>query len=257
MEHLKPEQFVILGNPGVTSTQILSPHNSQSSRVTITRVVVAPGAIQPRHSHSASEQIWYAQSGSGMLLLADGKRGHFAQARSCGLPRTRYTGSRIRESRRLNIFQSPRRRSISTTRMRSRALKPSVKANAQAGLRARGVVPTKQRGTCSVETSRPKLRDLHRWLRRRTEPGSRTPARREGPRTDGIVLPHAHVAARCTATMTGRPEPITELPSKGLLVSVRGFLGAICSDLSAGHGRMTAGRAGGATSRRITHRSSS
>ena len=73
MEHLKPEQFVILGNPGVTSTQILSPHNSQSSRVTITRVVVAPGAIQPRHSHSASEQIWYAQSGSGMLLLADGK----------------------------------------------------------------------------------------------------------------------------------------------------------------------------------------
>ena len=73
MEHLKPEQFVTLANPGVTSTQILSPHNSQSSRVTITRVVVEAGASQPRHAHSSSEQIWYAQSGSGVLLLADGR----------------------------------------------------------------------------------------------------------------------------------------------------------------------------------------
>ncbi len=73
MEHLKPEQFVTLANPGVTSTQILSPHNSQSSRITITRVVVDAGAIQPRHTHSSSEQIWYAQSGSGVLLLANGR----------------------------------------------------------------------------------------------------------------------------------------------------------------------------------------
>ena len=73
MEHLTQEQFVTLANPGVTSTQLLSPHNSKSSRVTITRVVVAPGAIQPRHSHSSSEQVWYALSGSGVLLLADGK----------------------------------------------------------------------------------------------------------------------------------------------------------------------------------------
>ena len=73
MEHLKPEQFVTLTNPGVTSTQILSPHNSQSSRITITRVVVDAGAVQPRHTHPSSEQIWYVQSGSGVLLLANGK----------------------------------------------------------------------------------------------------------------------------------------------------------------------------------------
>ena len=73
MEHLRPEQFVALANPGVTSLQLLSPHNSQSERVTITKVVVAVGAIQPRHAHSSSEQIWYALSGSGMLLLIDGK----------------------------------------------------------------------------------------------------------------------------------------------------------------------------------------
>jgi quercetin dioxygenase-like cupin family protein len=73
VEHLKPEQFVTLANPGVTSTQILSPHNSQSSRITITRVVVDAGAVQPRHTHSSSEQIWYAQAGSGLLLLANGR----------------------------------------------------------------------------------------------------------------------------------------------------------------------------------------
>ena len=73
MEHLTPQQFISLTNPGVTSTQLLSPHNSQSARVTITRVAVAPGAVQPRHMHASSEQIWYALSGSGVLLLADEK----------------------------------------------------------------------------------------------------------------------------------------------------------------------------------------
>ena len=72
MEHLTPQQFVTLANPGVTSVQLVSPHNSSSCRVTITRVTVAPGATQPRHSHAASEQIWCALSGVGMLLLADG-----------------------------------------------------------------------------------------------------------------------------------------------------------------------------------------
>jgi len=74
MEHLRPEQFVTLSNPGVTSLQLLSPHNSKSARVTVTKVVVAPGASQPRHSHASSEQIWCALSGSGTLLLANGER---------------------------------------------------------------------------------------------------------------------------------------------------------------------------------------
>jgi quercetin dioxygenase-like cupin family protein len=63
--------FLALSNPGVTSVQLISPHNSQSSRVTITRVTVQPGAGQPRHHHKTSEQIWIALSGTAFLLLAD------------------------------------------------------------------------------------------------------------------------------------------------------------------------------------------
>ena len=73
MEHLTPAQFVTFANPGVESLQLLSPRNSSSRRVTITRVTVAPGATQPRHSHSSSEQIWYALAGIGVLLLSDGE----------------------------------------------------------------------------------------------------------------------------------------------------------------------------------------
>jgi quercetin dioxygenase-like cupin family protein len=74
MEHLHPEHFVTLANPGVSSLQLLSPHNSKSLRVTLTRVLVTPGAVQPRHSHLSSEQIWYVLSGAGNLLLANGER---------------------------------------------------------------------------------------------------------------------------------------------------------------------------------------
>lgn len=72
MEFLAPEQFKVLSNPGVVSLQLLSPHNSASNRVTITRVTVAPGAVQPAHRHATSEQIWLAVSGRGTLLLAEG-----------------------------------------------------------------------------------------------------------------------------------------------------------------------------------------
>lgn len=69
MEFLKPDSFKHLSNPGVRSTQLLSPHNSASNRVTITSVTVNPGAEQPRHAHKTSEQIWIAIEGSGTLLL--------------------------------------------------------------------------------------------------------------------------------------------------------------------------------------------
>jgi mannose-6-phosphate isomerase-like protein (cupin superfamily) len=71
MEFLSSANFTTLKNPGVTSVQLLSPHNSLSQRVTITHVTVEVNAEQPRHSHAASEQIWMAVSGSGTLLLAD------------------------------------------------------------------------------------------------------------------------------------------------------------------------------------------
>lgn len=71
MEFLSAEDFVRLSNPGITSLQLLSPHNSQSARLTITRVTVEPGAGQPRHQHATSEQIWVALEGEATLLLAD------------------------------------------------------------------------------------------------------------------------------------------------------------------------------------------
>ena len=78
MEFIKAEDIVALANPGVVSKQLLNPDNSTSTRVTITQVHLEPGACQPRHIHEASEQIWYATKGKGMLLLADGKEKEFA-----------------------------------------------------------------------------------------------------------------------------------------------------------------------------------
>ena len=72
MELLTESDVVRLSNPGVVSEQLLSPHNSPSTRVTITRVTMQPGSTQPRHKHETSEQIWMALSGEGLLLLAEG-----------------------------------------------------------------------------------------------------------------------------------------------------------------------------------------
>ena len=71
MEFIRPDDIKVFANSGVTSHQLLFPENSNSSRVTITRVVLQPGAVNPRHRHASSEQIWVALSGSGQLLLAD------------------------------------------------------------------------------------------------------------------------------------------------------------------------------------------
>src|SRR5258708_13809950 len=73
MELLTQDRFKVFANPGVTSVQIVSPHNSRSDRVTITRVTVAPGAHQPRHAHASSEQIWLALPGTGSLLFNYGQ----------------------------------------------------------------------------------------------------------------------------------------------------------------------------------------
>ena len=73
MEYIKSEEIKELVNPGVVSRQLINPDNSASQRVTITEVHLEPGASQPRHTHDASEQIWYALQGKGKLLLADGE----------------------------------------------------------------------------------------------------------------------------------------------------------------------------------------
>lgn len=71
MEFINKDSIIKLKNTGVTSRQIICPDNSNSDRVTITEVHLDPGAVQSRHSHEYSEQIWYALKGSGKLLLAE------------------------------------------------------------------------------------------------------------------------------------------------------------------------------------------
>jgi quercetin dioxygenase-like cupin family protein len=79
MEFIAKETLKAFSNPGVDSWQLLNPENSESARVTITRVVVAPGGTQSRHVHESSEQIWLAVEGSGTLLLADGAEREFSK----------------------------------------------------------------------------------------------------------------------------------------------------------------------------------
>lgn len=77
MEFISKETIVELSNPGVVSRQLLNPDNSSSKRVTVTEVHLEAGASQPRHTHNASEQIWYAIKGTGKLLLADEREKDF------------------------------------------------------------------------------------------------------------------------------------------------------------------------------------
>ncbi|MBD5138099.1 MAG: cupin domain-containing protein [Ruminococcus sp.] len=78
MEFIRSSDIKELSNPGVVSRQLLNPENSESTRVTITEVHLDPGASQPRHTHDASEQIWYALKGNGKLLLADDETKDFS-----------------------------------------------------------------------------------------------------------------------------------------------------------------------------------
>lgn len=78
MELIRNDNIKVLSNPGCESRQLLYPGNSQSERVTLTEVHVAPGASQPRHAHAVSEQIWYALQGTGVLLLGDDREETFA-----------------------------------------------------------------------------------------------------------------------------------------------------------------------------------
>jgi quercetin dioxygenase-like cupin family protein len=79
MEIIKACNVLAFSNSGVTSRQLLFPENSKSQRITITRVVIEPGAVNPPHKHETSEQVWVALQGSGRLLLEEGKELIFEQ----------------------------------------------------------------------------------------------------------------------------------------------------------------------------------
>jgi quercetin dioxygenase-like cupin family protein len=78
MEIVRNGSATILSNPGVESEQLIYPENSPSRRVTITRVTVAPQAINAPHRHQSSEQIWVALTGRGTLLLDQQRTEPFA-----------------------------------------------------------------------------------------------------------------------------------------------------------------------------------
>ena len=78
MEFISGRDMPVFSNPGVESQQLLFPENSASTRVTITRVTLQPGAKNPPHRHASSEQIWVALAGRGTLLLAEAERRPFA-----------------------------------------------------------------------------------------------------------------------------------------------------------------------------------
>jgi len=73
MDLIRQAEVKVFANSGLESHQLLFPENSSSVRVTITKVVVAPGAVNPPHRHDTSEQAWVALSGHGVLLL-EGER---------------------------------------------------------------------------------------------------------------------------------------------------------------------------------------
>jgi quercetin dioxygenase-like cupin family protein len=73
IQRLSAADFTTLENPGFRSVQIVWPNNAPEARVTITRVLMEPGATSARHVHPASEQIWLIEQGSALLLTASGQ----------------------------------------------------------------------------------------------------------------------------------------------------------------------------------------
>jgi quercetin dioxygenase-like cupin family protein len=79
MELIRATEIPELSNSGVISRQLLFPENSSSTRLTITRVAVKPGARNPPHRHPASEQVWVALRGEAILHLDAGRIEAFAE----------------------------------------------------------------------------------------------------------------------------------------------------------------------------------
>jgi len=78
MELITAAEMTILSRPGKTSRQLLFPENSRSGRITLTHVVLQPGAVNTPHRHPASEQVWIALKGKGRLLLEGGRTADFS-----------------------------------------------------------------------------------------------------------------------------------------------------------------------------------
>src|SRR3954447_5490833 len=93
MELIRSADVTVLSNSGVQSHQLLFPENSSSSRVTITKVVVAPGSINPPHRHDKFEQVWVAISGLERCCLVMSALFRFKRVTLRVSPKVMCTGS--------------------------------------------------------------------------------------------------------------------------------------------------------------------
>ena len=71
VRRLRVADAELLERPGKRSAQIVSRTNAPEARITVTRVVMRPGAISPRHQHDGAEQTWIVEEGEARLLMAD------------------------------------------------------------------------------------------------------------------------------------------------------------------------------------------
>jgi quercetin dioxygenase-like cupin family protein len=69
---LRTADAEVLEGPGKRSAQIVSAHNAPEARITVTRVVLRPGAVSPRHHHDEAEQTWIIEGGVARLLTENG-----------------------------------------------------------------------------------------------------------------------------------------------------------------------------------------
>ena len=95
MEIMRKASISTLYNSGVQSEQLLFPENSSSRRVTITRVTMQPGAVNPPHRHAKSRFGSRSRAAEHCCLTAT------APSRS---PSAMWSGSRTATS---TVFATP------------------------------------------------------------------------------------------------------------------------------------------------------
>lgn len=79
MDFILKDSIKVLKTDFQDSYQLLWDENSNSKRVTITKVFVHPNKTNERHIHDFSEQIWIAIQGKGTLLLDNGETKEFSE----------------------------------------------------------------------------------------------------------------------------------------------------------------------------------
>ena len=92
VQRLSPADFTILSNPGITSEQIAWQQNAPPTlRVTITRVMMEPGATSQRHSHPELEQTWIVEQGARRYCWSMERRKRSGRVMSCARLRAKFT----------------------------------------------------------------------------------------------------------------------------------------------------------------------